>query len=321
MSTRAAASADGANQPVPLEGARHELRQILESPAFADSPRLRALLSFLVEETFCGRAAELKESVVAVEVFGRPADFDHRTDSVVRVQIHNLRSKLHAYYEGEGREHPIHITLPAGSYIPAFQALPSFQPQESAANVGHSKSVLWKYLAAATLLTVCGAAWWFRSEFVPPWSSGARSIAVLPFLNLSDTDNGEYFTDGIAEDLTTELARVPAMRVSARTSAFQFRGSGDVRKIRQQLGVRTLLEGSVRREGNRVHITAQLINAENGYHLWSNSYDRDVAGIQEMEGDIVHSVVDVFGRAGLTEAAHGTFRRRTHAMPTGAGVM
>ena len=92
MPTRAASPADGANQPVPLEGARHELQLVLESTVFANAPRLRALLSFLVEETICGHAAELKEPVVAVEVFGRPADFDHRTDSVVRVQIHNLRT-------------------------------------------------------------------------------------------------------------------------------------------------------------------------------------------------------------------------------------
>src|SRR5437016_13397355 len=108
-------------------------------------------------------------------------------------------------------------------------------------------------------------------EQVPIRSAGLEpSIAVLPFSNMSADKENEYFSDGLAEEIINALAHVPGLKVTARTSAFAFRGKEqDIRKIAQALDVRTILEGSVRRAGNRIRVMAQLINAANGYHLWS----------------------------------------------------
>jgi TolB-like protein/Tfp pilus assembly protein PilF len=112
-----------------------------------------------------------------------------------------------------------------------------------------------------------------------------HSVAVLPFLDLSPQHDQEYFSDGLTEEIINALTRLGGLKVAARTSAFQFKGRAlDVRQIGEQLGVRTVLEGSVRKEGTRLRITAQLNEAVNGYHLWSATYDRhmqDVFAIQE----------------------------------------
>src|SRR6185295_5281608 len=103
------------------------------------------------------------------------------------------------------------------------------------------------------------------------------SIAVLPFSNMSADKENEYFSDGLAEEILNTLVRVPGLKVTARTSSFAFRGKDqDIREIAEALHVRTILEGSVRRAGNRVRVTAQLINAVDGYHLWSERYDREL---------------------------------------------
>ena len=117
------------------------------------------------------------------------------------------------------------------------------------------------------------------------------SIAVLPFANLSGDTGNEYFSDGLTEELISELAQIPGLRVTARTSAFAFRKKEeDIRKIASQLGVQALLEGSVRESGTRIRVTAQLINAADGYHLWSKSYDREKADVFDIQDDIAGQI-------------------------------
>jgi serine/threonine protein kinase/tetratricopeptide (TPR) repeat protein len=122
-----------------------------------------------------------------------------------------------------------------------------------------------------------------------PWGTGFAdaSIAVLPFVNMSATPEDEYFGDGMAEEIINALAQVPGLRVAARTSAFAFKGkTQDLRNIGDRLNVSTVLEGSVRRAGNRVRITAQLINVTDGYHLWSDRYDRELTDIFAIQDEI-----------------------------------
>ena len=119
------------------------------------------------------------------------------------------------------------------------------------------------------------------------------SIAVLPFANMSADPEQEYFCEGLAEELIDALARLEGLRVVSRTSAFQFRGKGhDLSEIGRKLRVKAVLEGSVRKAGNRLRINAQLINAEDGYHLWSERYDRDMDDIFAVQDEIAHSVVE-----------------------------
>ena len=117
------------------------------------------------------------------------------------------------------------------------------------------------------------------------------SIAVLPFANMSADKENEYFSDGLAEEIINALAHVSGLKVTARTSAFAFRGKEeDIRRIAETLGVRTILEGSVRRAGSRLRVTAQLINAEDGYHLWSERYDREMADVFAMQDEIAQAI-------------------------------
>lgn len=121
----------------------------------------------------------------------------------------------------------------------------------------------------------------------------AASIAVLPFVNLSSDPEQEYFSDGISEELLNVLAQVPDLRVAARTSSFQFKGDNrDITEIAQALNVRHVLEGSVRKDGLAVRITAQLIDANDGFHLWSETFDRDLQNVFAVQDEISAAIVE-----------------------------
>jgi adenylate cyclase len=120
-----------------------------------------------------------------------------------------------------------------------------------------------------------------------------KSIAVLPFMDLSQAKDQEYFCDGMSEEILDALAKVEGLRVVARTSSFSFKGkSAEASEVGKKLNVENVLEGSVRREGNRVRITTQLINARNGFQLWSETYERELQGVFALQDEITRAVVD-----------------------------
>jgi len=124
-------------------------------------------------------------------------------------------------------------------------------------------------------------------------SDARKSIAVLPFVNMSGDAENEYFSDGIAEEILNLLVKLPQLRVASRTSSFIFKGkSVGIPEVAAKLGVSTVLEGSVRRAGERVRITAQLIDADTDSHLWSETYDRELKDVFQIEDDIAKSIVD-----------------------------
>jgi serine/threonine protein kinase/tetratricopeptide (TPR) repeat protein len=119
----------------------------------------------------------------------------------------------------------------------------------------------------------------------------APSLAVLPFTNMSGDKEQEYFSDGLTEEIINFLAQIPGLKVTARTSAFAFKGkTEDIRRIAETLGVNTILEGSVRRSGPRIRVTTQLINAQDGYHLWSQRYDREVTDLFDLQDEIGQAI-------------------------------
>jgi len=121
--------------------------------------------------------------------------------------------------------------------------------------------------------------------------ASAASVAVLPFVNMSNDPDNEYFSDGLTEELLNVLAKISELKVAARTSSFHFKGkTGDVAEIGRRLGVATVLEGSVRKSGSRFRITAQLINAADGYHMWSETFDRELDDIFAIQDEISSSV-------------------------------
>jgi adenylate cyclase len=124
-------------------------------------------------------------------------------------------------------------------------------------------------------------------------SQPRAAIAILPFTNMSGDPEQEYFSDGISEDIITDLSKIAGLTVIARNSSFTYKGrSVDVRTIGRELGVQSLLEGSIRRAGNRVRITAQLIDATSGGHIWADRYDRDLTDIFEVQDDVTRRIVD-----------------------------
>jgi serine/threonine protein kinase/tetratricopeptide (TPR) repeat protein len=142
-------------------------------------------------------------------------------------------------------------------------------------------------------------------------TQGSPSIAVLPFANMSRDADDEYFSDGLAEEIINALVQMPGLKVIARTSAFAFKGKNeDIRRIADALGVTTLLEGSVRRAGSRIRVTAQLIQARDGTHLWSQRYDHEMADIFAMQDEIAAAIAGAL----KVKLAPGP-ERRTPSLP------
>src|SRR6267142_4590180 len=128
-----------------------------------------------------------------------------------------------------------------------------------------------------------------------PGAAPAKSVAVLPFVNMSADKNDEYLSDGMTEELITALAKVPGLRVPGRTSCFAFKGKTEAdifRKVGDQLHVNTVLEGSVRKAGDKLRVTAQLVNVTDGYHFWSDDYDGDVRDIFTFQSNVAQRVVE-----------------------------
>lgn len=128
---------------------------------------------------------------------------------------------------------------------------------------------------------------------VPTKEIPEKSIAVLPFVNMSNDPEQDYFSDGMAEEILNSLAHLKDLKVAGRTSSFQFKGKNmDLRELGEKLGVRTVLEGSVRKYGNKLRVTAQLINVADGFHLWSEKYDRDMDDIFAIQDEIAVAITD-----------------------------
>jgi len=144
----------------------------------------------------------------------------------------------------------------------------------------------------------------------PASEPAGPSVAVLPFANLTGEKESEYFSDGLADEILTALTRVGELRVTARTSSFAFRGKDqDVREIGSRLGVKFLLEGSVQRSGGRIRVSAQLVSSSNGFHVWSERYDRELTDIFGVQDEIAASIVDAL----KVEVAPQAFRRKRTA--------
>lgn len=150
----------------------------------------------------------------------------------------------------------------------------------------------WLAYGLMLLVAMGGLGWFLWSRMQAPQAGEYDSIAVLPFANLSGDEQYDYFSDGMAEELLNLLAKVPGLQVAARTSSFAFRDANvAIPEIGRRLGVDTVLEGSVRRSGDRVRITAQLVDSGTGYHLWSETYDRRIEDIFDVQDTISREIV------------------------------
>jgi serine/threonine protein kinase/thioredoxin-like negative regulator of GroEL len=180
---------------------------------------------------------------------------------------------------------------PGNTTISSKTAQPS-----SWSNVQIRRKSLIAALTVVAVLAIATGVWVTKSRTrsaPSKVSAGTASIAVMPFVNMSSDKEQEYFSDGLSEELLNHLVRIPGLRVAARTSSFQFKGKNeDLRTVAEKLNVNSILEGSVRKEGKKVRITAQLINASDGFHMWSETYDRDLDDVFAVQEDIARAVAN-----------------------------
>lgn len=167
---------------------------------------------------------------------------------------------------------------------PSATGTPLFQPKPA-----RPRPIGWVAIAAAAAVAVMAAVWRFAPHF--PIVPQAASIAVLPFIDLTSGKTEQVFCDGLTEETSNWLAQIPTLRVVARTSAFSYRDrETDVRKIGRELNISHILEGSLRRSGDRMRITVQLIDTQNGYHLWSGNYDVEAGDVLRIQEEVARAV-------------------------------
>ncbi len=232
-----------------------EVDRIAASRCFRNSQRLQRFVAFAVQSTVDGSLDQLKEYVLGREVFDRGSNYDPRLDSIVRVEAQRLRRKLREYYEAEGETDPVLITFRTGSYVPAFayRETPRFAGTKERLN--------------------------------------RRTVAVLPFTNLSPEPDQEYFCDGVTEDVIHRLSRSPELNVIGRTSTFAFKNAKfDLREISARLGAGTLVGGSVRKAGNQLRVSAEMVDSEVGQVQWSGAFDVTLGDVFAIQEDIARAI-------------------------------
>ena len=246
-------------QAVPAAAVGEQLARIVDSPRFISSARLCRFLTHIVNRAIGGDLDSLKEFSVAMEVFDRTSEYDPSIDAIVRVEARRLRAKLKEYYEGPGSNDPVLIGLRPGSYVPIFRWLDP-----------HTRNQVQEIGSAV--------------------QAGA-SVAVLPFVNMSPEPEQDYFCDGISEEIINSLTCVAGLKVIARSSAFQFKGTSfDIRGVGRRLDADVVIEGSVRKAGDQLRITAQAIYTGSGHYLWSKVFRRELRDVFAIQEEIAHTV-------------------------------
>jgi TolB-like protein/DNA-binding winged helix-turn-helix (wHTH) protein len=277
--------------------------------------------------------------LVLLERRGHTVDKDELISRVWQgmvVEENNLTQCISALRKalGEKRdEHRFILTIPGQGYrfvaqVRQSEAAPPAQPEHETTELAKEPSALvesnpgkkWGLIAAMLAAILLSFA---IGGFLLLRASGRQrhghdpvraSVAVLPFLNLGGSSENDYFSDGFTEELTTALAEVQGLRVVARTSAFQFRGKNeDVRRVGKLLDVAAIVEGSVTRSGDELHVTAKLVSTQDGYHLWSRTYDLPQSQIYTIQQEIVRDTVRAFGLGNSYMLAHKyTGNRQAH---------
>jgi TolB-like protein len=286
------------------------LQEVISSPAFAGSKRAQDFLNLIVKRTLAGRFDDLRERVIGAEMFGRPIDYDTANDAVVRVKATEVRKKLAQFYQEAVKPAAVRIELPTGSYVPRFYfgpPEPVAMPESTVVPEREDKAqdiqkktprgilrTLAFMSAGLALLAVVGYAgfrFWPKKE--PSKSGGIRCIAILPMENLSGDPDQEYFADGVTDELTADLGQVSALRVISRTSAMAYKHTRKtLPEIAHELGADAIVEGSVLREGNKVRVTAQLIDARTDEHIWAQNYVRDLTSVLALQGEVAQTIAD-----------------------------
>jgi len=278
-----------------------ELQKILTSPKFGRAGRLALFLRFVVENAIEGKEDSLKESVLGIEVFGRDTSYDPRIDPVVRVEARRLRQRLEEYYREEGAADPIVIELPKGGYVPAFrlseipildEAPPAAIPVPTLAQSGRRKQILLAFAGSLALLLLALGGYWLYNRTGGQGTPVQNSLLILPFSNLSSDEQNEYFSQGLTEELIDAVTRLEGVRVVAPSWDSGVDREQQVRELVERQGIGWILQGSARKSGDRLRITARLVDADAGTHVWTHSYERELRDIFSIQEEIAQAIAN-----------------------------
>jgi TolB-like protein/Tfp pilus assembly protein PilF len=304
---------------------RQALTRVAESPGFAASPRMRDFLGYVVEETLSGRAAEIKGFTIAMEVFGRGDKFDPANDSVVRVEAARLRRLLAAYYAAEGRDDPILIEIPKGTYVPLFRARANRSGEAAAGAAAASGAVggtagkrgRWLAMLAAAAAGVAVLAGslllWPKDEAVPPMPDEASelirparpTVAVLPFEATLGGERDALLGRGLAADISAALTGFREIVVLYADAGPQ---AGPDRVDALDVS-RYVLSGTVASQRGKLRVLVQLRDGRTNQSLWAQNYERsldatDLFELQnEISGQVASTVADPYGVIWRSEVA------------------
>lgn len=279
-----------------MEAVRAQVRRIVASSAFAASDQLKRFLEVAVERAAAGDPTRLKEYSLGVEVFGRPETYDPKGDPIVRVQARRLRAKLQEYYEGEGARDPIVIQVPKGGYVPSFEhrTVPAAAVQPAKASM---RRQLW--MAGVVGIALLGALMLWRTQ---SGATEALSVAVLPFENLTGDPGKQYLADKTTEAIITELAKIPTLRVTSRTTTIRYRGSDrSLPDIARELGVRSIVEGGVGSEGGHVLLKMRVVDGAGDRKIWANGYQARLERLSETHALAARAMADAMIRVAASK--------------------
>src|SRR5262245_7966901 len=271
-----------------VQHVRQHLERILESSGFVRNERMSRFLRFVVERHLEGKDQELKETVIAIEVFGRRPDFDPRQDPVVRTEAGRLRARLSEYYINGGKADTVVIELPKGGYVPRFREFQKYS------QITSPLPMLLRYRAwlvgglLSLVAAVAAIGWWWTGR-----RSAPITIAVLPLENISHDPANEYFADGLTDEFIRNLSIIDGLTVRSRTSSFALKGkAANIRDAGQQLHADYILEGSVLRAGQQLRIEVQFVRASDDFPLWSKKFDRELTGVFAIQDRISREIVN-----------------------------
>ena len=267
------------------QATRQQLERVLASPGFARNERMSRFLRFVVERHVEGRDDELKESLIAIEVFGRPPGYDSKRDPIVRTEASRLRARLNEYYLGEGKGDSLMIELPKGGYTPVIWPVEAghMEPEHPRPRRGLTLAAA----IAGVLVTVGVASYWGLHQKAP------IGIAVLPLENLSHNPSDDYLADGLTDELIRNLSIIDGLSPRSRTSSFAFKGKPrNLHEVGKELGADYIVEGSVLRAGQQLRIEAQLVRVRDDFPIWSGKFDRETTDIFAVQEEISRGIVN-----------------------------
>lgn len=293
-----------AKEPVSADEILGQRNRILASQVFASSERLRDFLDYLITQSLGDERPRLKELAIGLEVFGRDESFDPRIDAIVRVEAGRLRAKLREYYEEEGRDDPIRITIPKGGYVPTFAVQGATEGARPAERVNRTRHLSAIVVLLTVLVTIAGVVAW-RDRGSREVAPSPYSVAVLPLRDWSDRRE-DYFSEAMTDALIARLSERPGLRVTSLGSVLKYRNT-ELRpvEIARQLGVSHIVEGTVLRDAGLVRISASLIDAGSDDSLWTKTYERPMTNVLSLQRGIASEIgMQLVGE--LLSASEGT---------------